>query len=256
MFSSCDFIVNNPNNKNVKKAKDNETVRGHTYPKDNSFTELNDNVVVNEKSGTFSDKWYIKVNGYGIAPSELINNDMVRPNDNTEWIKSLKIRYPQIYNLKNNEKEKRLNYILFKEVINYHDIFENREYTEYSVDYKIMEANDEIISIIFVGEVSDHNISNRFAHAITVDIASERKLELEEFFVIDESFIKDNLHTKFEIIDNNFEDIEENTTFIKIFVESYAQFSHENDFYIMGDNIGIIVPTQNSMGYILIQGKI
>lgn len=256
MFSSCNFIVDNENSNNVIEAKGNEIVIEHTILEDNSSGKLSNDVIENEKNGTFSDKWYAKVNGYGIAPSELNNNDMVRPDDNTDWIKSLKIRYPQIYNMKNNEKEKLLNNILFKEVINYHDVLENREYTEYSVDYKIMEANNEIISILFTGEVSDHHISNRFAHAITVNINSERKLDLEEFYVIDKSFIKNYLYTKFEIVDNNFEDMEENTPYIKTFVESYSLFSHENDFYIMGNDIGIIVPTHNSMGYILMQGKI
>lgn len=245
IFTSCSFIV----------AKE-KVISEHTMLKNNSSAKSIDDVVESETEDTFPDKWYAKVNGYGIAPSELTNIDMARPDDNTEWIKSLVIKYPQVYNLQDYEKEKRINDIIFKKVIYYNDILANRDYIEYSVDYKIMEANDEIISILFLGEVSDNHTSNRLAHTITIDIESEKKLELEKFFVIDESFIKDYLYTKFEIVDNNFENVSENTPFIESFIESYSQFSHKNDFYIMGEDIGIIVPTHNSMGYILIQGKI
>ena len=223
--------------------------------KENHSIKYVDDEVENEVKDTLSNKWYTKANNYCIAPSEFTNNDMVRPEDNTEWIKSLAIKYPRIYDLQDYEKEERLNDMIFKEVIYYHDIMENRDYIEYSVDYKIMEANDELISILFLGEVDDNHTSNRFAYAITIDIESEKKLELAKFFLIDKSFIKDYLYTKFEIVENNFENVSENTPFIQSFIESYSLFDHKNDFYIMGDDIGIIVPTYNSMGYIMIQGE-
>ncbi|GKX29356.1 hypothetical protein SH1V18_18360 [Vallitalea longa] len=253
IFSLCSYIVADENKNNVKEVD--EIINKDTMLKNDSSSKSINAADEKEIDDTFPDKWYTKVKSYSIAPTELTNIDMARPDDNSEWIKSLIIKYPQIYNLKDIEKEKRINDMIYKEVLYYHDILDNRDYIDYSADYKIMEANEKNISILFTGEINDQKEANRFAHAITIDVDSEKKLELQDFYHIDESFVNDYLFVKFEIVENNFEDISENIPFIESYIELYSQIPHAKDFYIVGDNIGIIVPTHNSMGYILLQGK-
>lgn len=219
----------------------------------NSPDEANPNNKVEDND--FPAKWYAYGDQYGVAPGELSNKDMKRPENSSEWSKSLLIRYPQLYNLKDYDKEKRINDILYKEAAYYHDVLENRDYIEYKVDYQIMEADDNIISILFLGEVKDSQASNRFAQAVTIDIKSEKQMELGDFLVIDKSFVKDHLYTDFNVVENNFDDMAENTPFVESFVEDYGQSAHTDDYYIKGSNIGIIIPTHDSMGYILIEGN-
>ncbi|SHO53124.1 hypothetical protein [Anaerocolumna xylanovorans] len=226
--------------------------------KDNPIKAVSNTVSESEKEedNKFPVKWYADVNEYGIAPSELTSKDMERPENSSEWTKTLVIKYPQLYNLEDYEKEKNINDMLYREAAYYHDTLGSRDYIEYSVDYEIMEANDDRISILFLGEVSDHQTSNRFAHAITIDIKSEKQLELKDFLMIDKSFVEDHLYTDFDVVENNFDDVTDNTPFVEAFVESFEQAAHTNDFYIKGSDIGIIIPTHDSMGYILIQGNI
>lgn len=53
------------------------------------------------------------------------------------------------------DKGNRLNDMLFKEALNISDIIIDRVYIEYSIDYEIMKANEEVISILFTGFVHE-----------------------------------------------------------------------------------------------------
>ncbi len=53
------------------------------------------------------------------------------------------------------DKGNRLNDMLFKEALNISDIIIDRVYIEYSIDYGIMKANEEVISILFTGFVHE-----------------------------------------------------------------------------------------------------
>lgn len=222
----------------------------------NSNNSVKDTEVKHEDDSKFPVKWYTYGNKYGVAPGELTNKDMERPENNNEWVKTLLIRYPQLYNMEAYDKEQRINDLLYKEAAYYHDVLESRDYSEYNVDYQIMEADDNIISILFLGEVTDNQSSNRFAHAVTIDIESGKQMELKDFLMIDKSFVKNHLNTDFKVVDNNFDDAAENTPFVKSFVANYEKSAHTNDYYVKGSDIGIIIPTHNSMGYILIEGSI
>lgn len=238
------------------KVKNNERINDNGIQVNgisNGSDEADSNSAVNDNN--FPVKWYSDGNTYGVAPSELTNKDMKRPENNSEWVKTLLIRYPQLYNMEDYDKEKRINDILYKKAAYYHNVLESRDYIEYNVDYQIMKADDNIISILFLGEVTDSQASNRFAHAVTIDIKSEKQMELKDFLVINQSFVKDHLYTDFNVVENNFDDIAENTPFVEAYVENYGQSAHTNDYYIKGNNIGLIIPTHDSMGYILIEGK-
>ncbi len=207
------------------------------------------------REDTFSDKWYASTGRFEIAPGELTNKDLARPDNNDGWTKTLEIKYPQIYNMEDSEKENRINDTLYKEAVNYHDVLTNRNYHDYRVDYQLMEVNQDIVSILFLGEVSDLKTANSFAHAVTIDMNTELQLELKDFLDIEQSFVEEHLYTDFDVVENNFDEKSDNTPFIETFVNDYELQSHINDFYINGDKIGIIIPTYNSMGYILLQGN-
>ena len=218
-------------------------------------TEVGDEENTMEIPKDFSSDVYFQSKLYSIAPSELINRDMDRPEENSEWIKSLKISYPQLYNLEDTEKQAKINDLIFKKVITQHEILENRDYIEYLSDYKIMYSDDKFFSVLFTGEVSDYRASNSFAFAMTINIEDGEEISLEKLFKVDGSFIENYLFSKFYVVDNNFDDVLDNVPYVEQYVESYSSNSHTNDFYVKKDSLGIIIPTYDSMGYILIEGK-
>ncbi len=204
----------------------------------------------------FSSDLYFQNKVYSIAPSELLNRDLDRPEDNSEWIKSLIFKYPQLYNMEDGEKQKRINDIIYKKMITRHNVLENRDYIEYFTDYKIMYSDDEFFSVLFTGEVSDYRTSNRFAFGMTIDIEDGEEISLEKLFEVDDSFVENYLFSKFDVVENNFEDVLANVPYVEQFVETYSSNSHINDFYVKKDGLGIIIPTYNNMGYILIEGRL
>lgn len=128
----------------------------------------------------FDPKYYTLNENYGIALSTLENNDKPRPKENVRWIRSVMINYPQLYNMEDTAKENRLNDMLFKEALNIRDIINDRDYIEYSIDYEIMEANDEVISIHFTGFVHDPQKANNITHTVTIDLDNERFMDLSD----------------------------------------------------------------------------
>lgn len=210
----------------------------------------------NDEEGELSHDLYYQSEQYSVAPSELSKKDMNRPEDNSEWLKSLVIRYPQIYNLEDYQRQSRINDFLYNKVISYHNILSKGEYINYTLNYKIMSANNDILSILYYGEIEDYRTENSFAFATTLKLESEKELLLKDYIIINDSFVEDYLFSRFDIVENKFEDVQENLPFIEQFVLTYNKNVHVNDFYIKDDTVGIIVPTHDSMGYILIEGDI
>ncbi len=209
---------------------------------------------INDKGGKLSHELYYQSEKYSIAPSELSKYDMSRPEDNSEWLKSLVIQYPQIYNLKDNQKQLRLNDFLCNKVISYHDILFDRDYIEYTLNYKIMSANNYIISILFYGEIVNTKTINNFAFATTLNIESEEEEELNDYIIIKDSSVEDYLFSSFDVVENTYENIEEHLPFIEKFVLTYDKNVHVNNFYVKDATLGIIIPTHDNRGYILIEG--
>lgn len=252
--SSNEIIDNREKNNEIK----NEAISEVDESKSSNDTGENDVVKneTNDKDDEFSSEMYYQSEQYSIAPSELLKKDMNRPEDNSEWLKSLAIRYPQIYNLEDNQRQSRINDFLYSKVMSYHNILSEREYINYILDYKIMSANDDTLSILFYGEVEDYQTENSFAFATTLNLETEKEVLLKDYIIINDSFVEDFLFSKFDIVENKFEDIHHNIPFIEQFVLTYNKNVHVNDFYVKDNTIGIIVPTHNSMGYVLIEGNI
>lgn len=217
----------------------------------NSFEEESEDQTI-----FFSNELYCQNKVYSIAPSVLTNMDDIKRPNNTEWVKSLEIKYPQVYNLEDTLKRNCINKLLFENVISYHNILSNNDYINYTLNYKIMTCTDEMFSILFYGSVSDYHTETRFAHAITFDVKNEQKIGLDKFITINDSFVEDNLFTNFTVVENSFDNLEENKSFVEKYVLSYNKEAHLNDFYVRNDEIGIIIPTHNSMGYVTIEGKV
>jgi len=256
LMTSCGF--NDVDEKNdevteIEMSRDNQKDEPSEVKTEDVKGGNEDNVI--EVTEDFSSDLYFQGELYSIAPSEISNADMERPDDNSEWLKSLKIKYPQLYNMEDTENQKRINELLYKKVVSHHNILENRKYIDYFISYQIMYSNDELFSVLFKGEVSEHQTANSFAFAITINIEDAEEICLEDLFMVNESFIENYLFSKFEVVENNFEDVEENIPYVEQFVESFSSHSHMNDFYIKEEVLGIIIPTYNSMGYMLIEGK-
>ncbi len=208
-----------------------------------------------DNKASFDHKHYITNKDYGVAPRVLKNEDMPRPEGNKEWIKSLTICYPQLYNMEDIDKEERINDVLFKEVLNIRDVMNNRNYVEYDIDYRIIEANEKILSVLFTGFIKSPQKANNLAYSVTIDLNKERIMDLSEFFKIDKSFVESHLHKDFKVVENNFENLKENDPYVEEYVKNYNQNTHKHDFYINNGTLGLIIPAPQAMGYILIEGK-
>ncbi|BCN29447.1 hypothetical protein [Anaeromicropila herbilytica] len=57
----------------------------------------------------FNTKYYQETSNYSIAPSLITNNDIQRPKENVGWIKSLTIKYLQLYNMDDFKKVSKIN---------------------------------------------------------------------------------------------------------------------------------------------------
>jgi hypothetical protein len=207
------------------------------------------------KDTSFDSKHYIIRKKYGVAPSILKNDDMPRPEENKEWIRSLSISYPQLYNLMDTDKEKRINDVLFKEALSIRDVINDRDYIEYKIDYRIMEANDKVLSVLFTGFINSPQKTNNIAYTVTIDLSKETLIDLSEYFKIDENFVEEHLHHDFKVVENNFDKLSENNPFVVEYVKNYNENAHEHDFYIKNGTIGLVIPAPQAMGYILIEGK-
>lgn len=208
-----------------------------------------------DNKASFNPEHYILTKDYGVAPSVLKNEDMPRPEENKEWTKSLIIRYPQLYNMEDVEKEERVNDVLFKEALNIRDVMNNRNYIEYKIDYKVMEANEKILSVLFTGFIKSPQKANNLAYSITIDLKKERLMDLSEFYTIEKSFVGSYLHKDFKVVENNFESLNENNPYVEEYVRNYNQNTHKHDFYIKNKTLGLIIPASQAMGYILLEGK-
>ena len=145
--------------------------------------------------------------------------------------------------------------VLFKEVLNIRDVMNNRNYVEYDIDYRIIEANEKILSVLFTGFIKSPQKANNLAYSVTIDLNKERIMDLSEFFKIDKSFVESHLHKDFKVVENNFENLKENNPYVEEYVNNYNQNTHKHDFYINDGTLGLIIPAPQAMGYILIEGK-
>ena len=202
---------------------------------------------------TFDNKYYFLNKYYGIALSTLENNDKPRPEENQRWIRSLTINYPQLYNMENIDKENRLNDMLFKEALDIRDIINDREYIEYSIDYEIMEANEEVISILFTGFVHSPQKVNNIVYTVTIDLDNERFMDLSEFYNIDKSFIDRFENKEFKSTEG---DVSEMNELVSEYVASYSDKKHIHDFYIKDEILGLVIPAPQAMNYIILEGAI
>ena len=216
---------------------------------------VNKKVSLERNENLFGDL-YVKNNIYSVAPSELSNKDLERPKDNTDWTRSLRIYYPQLYNMEDDKRQNKINDLIYKKVMAYNSVLlEDRDYTDYIINYKIMSSNSELFSVLFLGEVSDYKTSTRVAFGISINIKDGEEISLDKLFEVDDSFVENYLFSKFSIVNNNFNDVKENIPYIEKFVKNYSVGIHNNDFYVKNGGVGIIIPTDDSMGYILIEER-
>lgn len=219
--------------------------------KENNQSEQSE-VIDNET--TFDPRYYTLNENYGIALSTLENNDKPRPEENENWIRSLTINYPQVYNMEDTEKQNRLNDILFKEALNIRDILNDIDYIEYRIDYEIMEANEDVISILFTGHVYDFAHANEIVDTVTIDLNTERFMDLSDYYKVDKSFLGKVKNNEFKPTEDKIRDTDEMNELVAEYVSSYSDEQHLHDFYIKDGTIGLVIPAPQAMNYFIIEG--
>lgn len=208
---------------------------------------------VGEKS--FDSRHYATTSVYSVAPGTLTNQDKPRPEGNEDWLSALELNYPQLYNLEDSAKEKRINDTLFEEALNIREALADRTYIEYKMDYDIMEAADRVLSVLFTGGMHSPGRNQPIAYAVTYDLEKEQFLELSDFFHIEDTFVAAHLHKDFKVVDNPFDSLSEIDDRVEAYIEEYKLKEHRHDFYVRNGTLGLIIPAPEAIGYLILEGN-
>ena len=185
-----------------------------------------------------------RLNRYDLKENIYINND-------------IKIKYPQIVNLTDKEKQEGINKLIKDKAISaYDDTLNNLEKgSTYEVDgsYDIKLANDKILSIAYdsFNNVTPSAHPFNMFYTTNINIETGKELTINDFISnFDEKFINELKHARYVgSIDKIYEK--------QLFDEIFSYYSNNDElikavkaapFYINGDSIGISLPASHVFG--------
>lgn len=119
----------------------------------------------------------------------------------------IKVQYPQIYGMEDEEKESRINEIIYDHVLEmiYYDpmvmiyTVDGVDYegkVEQQMEYEVTFLNEHMISILYQGEEKLYSVpwmasyDSYCVDSLTVDLDEMKKMELNDFVEVDEEFIQ------------------------------------------------------------------
>lgn len=147
----------------------------------------NDEYKANEKVITWPTKYRV------ITETYIAYNDTM----------DIAIRYPQIVNLGDEERQIRINDLIRSEAVpgEFHDYTDKRLFT-LPIDYKITWQSDNLLSIQYsgVGYVKGTPHPNHFFYTSNIDIAQVKKVMLKDIVRIDEDFVEKFRHENIKTV--------------------------------------------------------
>lgn len=114
--------------------------------------------------------------------------------------KSISISYPKL-NDKNDNLNESVNTQIREVALKQYNLYNVHENFIINQIYDVSFVNDEIVSVVFSGDVyaTDYSHPNNFCHAITLNLSSGRKYNMFDFISSD-NIMKAILENKFEIL--------------------------------------------------------
>ena len=131
-----------------------------------------------------------------------------------------------------------------------------RELYEYTVEYDITKATDDVVSVCYVKELYDRSLGAHYAEGITFDPQTGKKISVEEYVTIDEHLLEEvkNDRIRFESLPGY--DDEFMMGYLEEFIESYTSGNKDrySCFYLQDNEINLIIPvTYRNANYFLIK---
>lgn len=135
------------------------------------------------------EKWPIDKSVTWPTKYQIITETYIAYNDTMD----IAIRYPQIVNLGDEERQIRINDLIRSEAVpgEFFDYSDNRLFT-LPIDYKITWQSDNLLSIQYsgMGYVKGTPHPNHFFYTTNIDIAQVKKVMLKDIVRIDEEFVE------------------------------------------------------------------
>ncbi|MDT8900753.1 hypothetical protein [Anaeroselena agilis] len=130
---------------------------------------------------------------------QIITETYITYNDTMD----IAIRYPQIVNLGDEERQIRINDLIRSEAVpgQFHDYTDNRLFT-LPIDFKITWQSDNLLSIQYsgMGYVKGTPHPNHFFYTTNIDIAQVKKVILKDIVRIDEDFVEKFRHENIKTV--------------------------------------------------------
>ena len=131
-----------------------------------------------------------------------------------------------------------------------------RELYEYTVEYDITKATDDVVSVCYVKELYDRSLGAHYAEGITFDPQTGEKISVEEYVTIDEHLLEEvkNGRIRFESLPGY--DDEFMMGYLEEFIESYTSGNKDqySCFYLQDNEINLIIPvTYRNANYFLLK---
>jgi hypothetical protein len=167
--------------------------------------------------------------------------------------REMKINYPQIINLSDGDKQKRINNIIKNKAYGYLENDTEEENNEYSldIDYHVTWKSSNLLSIQYSG----YSYYKGAAHPVdqfyttNIDLNKETTLRLIDLVAIDENFVKEFKNGKLQssIVDKEYI-LEEYSNQEWIDILSGADDTSEISSYLTKDSLGISLEISHAVG--------
>lgn len=203
---------------------------------------------------------------YALYPSTIVEtNPRDKPSRFGIWEKTMDITFPQIYysneygDYHGSEIETAINHDLFMYSMGNSDSFlvgrDGRLLREYTADYEITKADEELISIKYYGECLNVFRDNYLCRGITIDTRTGEKVALSEFISLEDNLVEQVENGEIQYISSWFE-WEDVIDSVEFFCESYKKGFKDtySCYYLEEDAINLVIYLmQGNSAYIILR---
>ena len=125
------------------------------------------------------------------APLEIANSSYYKINKISYNTENIDMKYPQITNMSETGKQKRINDLIKNDAFTLLDYYNETE-TGIDIDYSIKLNNQNLLSIQYIGGryVKGAAYPNNFLYSTNIDINKEKKIKLTDIVEINDTFVK------------------------------------------------------------------
>ena len=208
----------------------------------------------------------VSTENYAIYPTRLTENSMAELGEYAQWGTDIDIRFPQIYYSREYDGrdfslESQINSILFSLSLRNDDSIlfgrDNRELVEYTMDYTITYADDELVSIHFYGKLQSIGRMITFSYGATIYVETGAMADISNYLIIDENLISGVENGDISVHSPGYND---DSVFRVIllyleFIENHGEMLDRNSrFFISESSLFLIVPVLYGSGsYIILE---